>query len=60
MKKLKIDIDKNNITYCKLYEISKQKGISVDDVVNEYVHAGINKDFNFNNLEKVIKKENDR
>jgi len=57
MKKLTIDIDKESIRYRILAEISKQKGISADDLVNEYIQTGINKDFNIKNLKKPFEKE---
>jgi hypothetical protein len=57
VKKLTIEIDKKSIRYLILDEISKEKGISADDLVNEYIQAGINKDFDFNDIDKILEKE---
>ena len=57
MKKLKIEIDRASVKYLILAEISKLKHITVEDLVREYIQAGINNDFNFEKLKKLLEKD---
>ena len=56
MKKLVLSIDRSREKYLILAEISKLKHITVEDLVREYIQAGINNDFNFEKLKKLLEK----